>query len=408
MISIKNIWFHYYILAFLLISFLFVEFNRLGDFGLYYDATSDFLNEENIYKNRYVDNRFWYFGSPVLTIMLCSLQVFSAHVAAMIFGCLSVFAIIRSLHIVDYIFNTQKIFRPALFWLAVISICFPLYFHFHFQQFTLLTMYLGLEAIFQIKVKNNQIIAGLLVSLGIFIKLYTIVLIPYFIYRGKFKSALFSILFSGLFIISTFLFFDVSHMNQLWIDWIDQISKNEWNYLLEIEAQNNHGIGTFISTLLIEDLPRETQPYKNNILNLNKETVLTIIWLAKALLVSLTLFFLKTLPFKNPISKNHFSWEISYLFLVIPLIFPQQRQYNFVLLLPAVFYCIYYLINNKNKIQTILFIVLIIILNLELLLGNYRGEYHHFKTLTCASLGILILLIFMPPKKIKPSQTNNL
>ena len=268
-------------------------------------------------------------------------------------------------------------------------------------------MYLGLESIYQEKIKNKQLFAGFLIAFGLFIKLYTIVLIPYFLYRGKFKPVIYSGAFAFLSISATYLIFDIEYVNQLWKGWISQISKNEWDYLLEIEMENNHGIGTLISSLFIVDLPKEAVPVRNHIIELSKENVYIIICTAKVVLISFTLYFIRTLPFKQAKDKRYFAWEISYLFLVIPLIFPQQRPYNFVLLLPAIYYILTYVNLHQKKYVVALLIVSVVLINLELWLGEFREYYTHFKTLTYGSLGLLITLSLSKPAKSSKELTLN-
>ena len=96
-------------------------------------------------------------------------------------------------------------------------------------------------------------------------------------------------------------------------------------------------------------------------------------------------------------------WELSYILAITPLVFPQQRSYGFLLLFPAVAYLMYQLffsgISRKKGLKTA-FILILLLLNLELLLGNFREYYWHFKTLTYASLMLLGLLAMMPPHHV--------
>ena len=102
----------------------------------------------------------------------------------------------------------------------------------------------------------------------------------------------------------------------------------------------------------------------------------------------LTLYFLKNQR-ESDIQLKLF-WEWSYLFLVIHLFFPQQRLYNFLFLLPALSYIIAYQIKKytvKKKVTWGLFLLffLMLLFNLELLIGIFRKYLWYHKYMTYAT-----------------------
>jgi hypothetical protein len=125
-------------------------------------------------------------------------------------------------------------------------------------------------------------------------------------------------------------------------------------------------------------------------------------------LVLLTLFFLRRLPFKKTQSKLSGFWELSYILLLIPMIFPHQQHYAFLLGLPACLYCVYWLLNQKHQIskwqfnlRITLLVVIYICFNLHLLFGQFREYYDHFKLISYGSILLVILLALCKPFKIE-------
>jgi hypothetical protein len=131
-----------------------------------------------------------------------------------------------------------------------------------------------------------------------------------------------------------------------------------------------------------------------------------------------TLYFLHTKPFTSGVSKIQKLYEISYICLIIPLIFPHQQHYAFFFIFPATTYLIYYMLwvyfsSNISESQyymhhKILFVTIMIVAycltNSHLILGQFTDYYDHFKTLTYGILIILGLLAFSNPNKLPDYQ----
>lgn len=267
-------------------------------------------------------------------------------------------------------------------------------------------LYLSLEGIYQIREKNNEFLGALLISLAIIIKVSPIVLLPYLLYRKHFKAGISIVVLCVSYIFIPTLLVGWSKNMDLWSTWWTIISPDE-NFL-DVNNRKNHGLSTLISTLFIENIEdnnnRVTIDSRRHLLDLGVDAVKVIIYSARACLVLLTLYFLRTKPFIKQVGKMHEIWEISYLLLIIPLFFPQQRLYNFIFLLPAISYLLFLLLNKKEKIKylkmkTILFSIAVFVLNLELILGFLRRYFWHYKSITYASIVLLILLVLSPPYK---------
>jgi hypothetical protein len=108
-------------------------------------------------------------------------------------------------------------------------------------------------------------------------------------------------------------------------------------------------------------------------------------------------------------------YELSYIFLVIPLIFPHQQHYAFFFIFPATTYLLFYLFivffqENKYKSEKyyqskkIGFIaalgIIYLLTNSHFIIGVFNNYYDHYKTLTYGVLILMAMLAFCNPKKL--------
>ena len=131
----------------------------------------------------------------------------------------------------------------------------------------------------------------------------------------------------------------------------------------------------------------------------------------------LTLYFLKKLPFKtinNPLKEF---WEMSYLFLITPLIFPHMQIYAFIYIAPMVIYLLYFFIIQKHRnirINAVLvFYFGIISILFTPIIGRDVIEaflFHalqHYRILTFATILLIPIAIICTPQKINNKRILN-
>ena len=141
-------------------------------------------------------------------------------------------------------------------------------------------------------------------------------------------------------------------------------------------------------------------PYVRNILSLDYGIATKCVWAVILLLIILTIYFLATKPFQKIKHKDHILYEISYITLIMPLIFPHQMKYAFCFSLPAIC-CLMKLLIQKFQMgdRGIIFIstlVLLIIsfmlctMTTDLLLGVHLSIVtQYLKTIT---IGTILLI----------------
>ena len=394
----------------LLVAFVVVEFYDLGDFLIYLQASRDMGNGINIYDQRYGGQAiFPYMGSPVLAYLLYPLTLLPTYVSGSIWKILNVILLWRICSIIELNLGlnrrvNSRSYGPWLI-LSLVSVSFMIYRNFHLSQFSILLLYLILQAVDLIRRDKKSLSGPVLISLGIVIKVLPIVAVPYLLFRGYWKQCLWVLLFTILLLFSPAISHGWDETILLYQGYLERISPAQELNLYDVDGPHAHGIASLVSTLLIEGISNNfTLDYKRNIFNLDPEIVLKLILGIKLVFLISVLFIMdiKSL-FRDEKAQISRFYELSYILLITPLLFPQMRLYNFVFLLPAMSYLIYIMLIEKEFSSTgkILFVIGIVLLNLELLLGHFRELYWHYKSVTYATLIVLGFMIYWRPSRLK-------
>jgi len=393
------------VLALLVIGFLGAEYNRIGDFKIFLLASEALLRGEDIYAISYVAG-FKYFYSPFFAILIRPLTALSYENVSLLWNLLGILMLIRVFSIIHkYFLAHYSKNRQWLNFLVLAAAAFPIYINFHSTQMSAFVLYTVIESIYQAEVKKRAWAAGLLLALSVNIKILAIVFVPYLIYRRYFKSLLFFILGSVLFLVSPSAVLGWQENLDLHAQWFSSINPTKKSNIIDLNERGLNGITSLVSSLFSDFRNPYEVDLKRHITVLPENTIGVIINTIRLGLILFTLYFLRTLPFKKSNNSVHRFWEISYLCLLIPLIFPHQQTYAFFMVLPAVFYMVYFLktskvhFRQKWKYHSIagLFLLACVVINLDLILGAFRNYFWYYKTLTYGALFLLIALSFSKP-----------
>ncbi|MDO9000266.1 MAG: glycosyltransferase family 87 protein [Bacteroidota bacterium] len=405
---LKNkIWLFLLFAAIILLCFF--EARGKSDFYIFLSATGDLIRGANFYENKYEDG-YHYFYSVLFALLLKPfyyLPFFWVKFCWLFFNSLiylKLFQLLIKSKLVAMLNEKQKgIFILLVF---IFSLRFFLG-NIHSSQITILILGCSVFGLFFIS--NKKPISGAaILALGINIKLLPIVFLPYLIYRGYFKAFFFTVVFYFIYLFAPSLFLEHNYNISLLKTWLALINPSNQNHVLDVEERSFHGLSTLLSTLLVKEVPDVyALPLKRNIANVTLPTLSAILLLIRLLLVAFTLYFLKLKPLVK--AKNYWqqSIEISYMLLLIPLIFPHQQHYAFLFMVPAFAIILLYLMLNysgisKNKKIIIMVLLVLIYLsaNLKLLLGTFNNYYEHYKILTYGALLLIPLLVWIN-KQIK-------
>jgi hypothetical protein len=390
----------------------FFEADGKGDFYIFLSATGDLMKGDNFYENKYVDS-YHYFYSVLFALILKPLYYLPFF---WIKFCWLVFNTILYFHLFQLLTKhpllqtlTEK--QKSVF--ILLAFIFSLRFflgNLHNSQITILILWTCVYGLYLI-INNKPISGAAILAIGINIKLLPIVFLPYLIYRGYFKAFAFTVLFYFIYLFSPSMFIGHNYNLSLIKTWLSLINPINQIHVLDVEERSFHGLSTLLSTLLVKDVPDVyALPYKRNFADVAIPTLSQVLLAVRLILVSFTLYFLKWKPFIKAKTNWQQCLEISYILLLIPLIFPHQQHYAFLFAVPAFTICMLYFISNyyslsKNSKRYLYFFLSIIYLlaNLKLLLGTFNDYYDHYKILTYGAL-LLIPILAWVNSKIKTIQ----
>ncbi|HWY10858.1 MAG TPA: glycosyltransferase family 87 protein [Bacteroidia bacterium] len=389
--------------------YVFIESLGNGDLFIYLSASNDLFNGINIFEKKYIDG-YHYFYSVLFAIVLKPLTYLPLQIANLVWLSLNLFLVVRIFALIKNLLPLHDFTKKELLILRIGGFLFSLRFiheNLHHLQITILILFLSLQGM-QLVFSNKPrpFWGALLIAAGINIKLLPIVLIPYLFYRGFFKAGIYVVLICvGLLLLPAVII--GWEQNQLLLStWAELINPLNSNHVLDTEERSFHGLSTLLSTLLVQNSGDVyALNIKRNIADVSFEQLNIILNTIRVLLVLFTLYFLRSKPFQSNVGLKHRFWELSYILLLIPLIFPHQQHYAFLFICPAFIFCLYYFIQNRRSFSKQKYyllagtgILVFLLCDLKLILGTYNDYYEHFKILTYGALLLLILLSVCVPK----------
>ena len=392
---------HFQIVAMVALSaFLIIEAFRQCDFNIFFTAGKDILVGENLYTKIY-QGWLHYYYSPLFALLLSPFTFFSEYVITLLWLVLNVCFFYRIWEILsDWLelnllpISTQRWF----FWGSVILCVQGIRDNLHYHQITIMMIYLTLQGL-DLILKKKEWQGGALIALGINIKILPIVFFPYLIYRGYWKGALSVVLVWIFLLFLPAVFIGWEYNSFLLSEWWSGINPSQKENVLDFSRA---GFGSLV-TALFHSQKGETRPIF--LTQLSMEAIVFITNGLRFFLAVFTLYFLQTLPFQKAKSNLHRFWEVGYLFLVIPFLFPHQQNYAYFFVYPAVVYLMYFfyekmkeqgsfrVLNLRDKILLGVLGVSFLMMSAELFLGVFRTFYIDIRLMTWAAILILIVYV---------------
>lgn len=394
-----------FIVALLAIVYLFAEYKRLGDFSVFWDAGTLLKSKRNIYLYNEL-NSFKYYYSPAFALFLSVFSAVNPLIIAVIWKALNIGFLVRIWLIIQqrYLdFNLLELkYRRLLEVLMFLGCITFITATFHVVQMSVFLLYAMFEGVDLIIHKKRPILGALLISIAINIKVMPIVVIPYLFFRKEWLSVIWIKVFFIALILVPSLFIGHDYNKFLHSEWWKSINPINEEHILDVNERGFHSLSALITSLFTDNLGNASNlQYKRNILNLNVETVTIILNIIRLSLVGYTLKILGASFFKKSKSKLHVFYELSYILLITPLIFPHQQIYGFLLIFPALTYVLYNLfidfsLTKKVGVKMVLLLVALILSNSTTIFGFIRYDLAHFKVTTYGVLLILGLFISYP------------
>jgi hypothetical protein len=402
------------VLGFLLFLLLLLESSGRGDIDIFINASEDLLRGGNIYKIKY-HQWYHYYYDILFALVISPLRLVPIYWATFIWLVLNIFFTYRIWKVILFYLPVEvlKIKHKRILTILSFFFIYALWHrNIHLGQMTIFIVYLCLEGMYQIY--NKKLLLGsMFIGLGISIKILPITLIPYLIYRGYFRATIYCVLTTIVILLFPgFIIGYDYHIFLLQERWnlINPLNKE---HILDVSERSFHSLTSLLSILFVENAGNTySLELKRNITSVDLTTLNVIINSFRVFLITGVLVFIRALPFQNSRNKIQLFYELSYILLVTPLIFPHQQHYAFFFIFPAITYLVFYFIImyfytigkkiSFLKKMSLLVIVLLVyfLLNSHFILGAYRNIYDHFKTLTYGVMFLIPLLAIMRPARI--------
>lgn len=389
------------------IIFLVIEASSgRNDLDIFLAASCDLFLGKNIYTNTYFDGYHYYY-SVFFASLIHPLVFLSPFWSKLIWLSVNMLLIFRIQKLITWFFDESTIAIETRTLLICLVFIFCLRFfkgNLHLGQLTIVMLALSLESVYR-TMKNQDLIGSMLLALAINIKLLPIVFLPYLIYRAKWKM----IVFTGSALIFFYLVpaFWIGFENTIFLfnEWWVLVNPNDQRHIMDLEESSFHSLTTLFAALFTDTSfdPVGLQT-KWNVARFSGDQLFILINVVRLALIAFTLWFLRSIPFSPFSSKQKTWWEVSYLLLLVPLIFPHQQHYAFLMTLPAVVWILHwFLAENPSGLKRRVLISLVFLIylsfNLSLLLGALNAYYNHYKILTFGALCLMFLLAYTKPTK---------
>jgi len=277
-------------------------------------------------------------------------------------------------------------------------------YNFGMIQLTIFLLWASIESLHLLNNKKDVQGAALL-ALAMNIKLLPLLFLPYLFYRNYVKAGVFTLIIFLFCLIFPGIFLGMEYNLQMHYEWWKVINPSNKEHLLEA-GMGTHSLVSLVPVYITDTW--EAFGIKRNLVNLNYETVKIIVELCRLTLVALTLYFLRTMPFVKNKSSQKTYWEVSYICLVTPLLFPHQQKYAFMYVFPSVIYLTYYIITewqlNIKRAKWLLVFYIPVFIEFSPIIGSDiigRSLYQlfdYFRILSFATLFQIVFLMICVPK----------
>lgn len=396
------------IAATLLLLWIHVSASQADDFDIFLQAAADLPRRENIYTATYQGHHHYYYS--VLFALI--LQPFTALPPYWVKAVWLALNIVMILRIWQYCSKTLRPYTQfsARKHAAWILLCVTGCSHFlrdNFQscQLTVCMLWLTLEGLALVR-KGKPAPAAALLALAINIKLLPLVVVPYLLYCGRLRTVVWLALFyiGSLWLPAAVLGADYNAT--LLTTWWALVNPTNAEHVIDVSEKGLHGLSTLLPIYLMPDAePYPMLPLRRHIAALDAREVMQVLLYVRLVLAGFTLWFLRRLPFRPARDRAQELWEISYILLLVPLIFPHQQGYAFFFAAPAIVWIAACLLQDgirhpRMLCASILFALSLLAMNIAFWFDLYRTFFDHFKVLTFGALLLIVLLAICTPRKL--------
>ncbi len=378
-----------------------------GDFDVFLNAAKRLVAGENIYSPPHFRN-FQYYYSPLFAIILAPTTLIPSEIVKILWLLLNSYFIIRIWKLSSNHFDISSLTKKQYnLWMAVsiILMLTPILLNFQALQMTIFMLWSILESLHLFSNKK-AILGSSILALAINIKLLPIVVIPYLLYKKMYKPIIYVVAFFCIYLFLPHLILGVEYSSLLQNSWWEIINPTNKEHIVE------QGGGFYSVCALVpayfSDFPMECNMSRPiHFLTLNTKQIGLAINIVRLILVVSML-----IPLTSKLEKKYKGFlSLSYLCLLIPLIFPHQRGYSFFLTAPVIIFLTYYFLQDRKRIVKRIFSFILFVISVIMispiwgrdLIGKYMELYQDYKIIPIAALLLIpaFLIIVIRDSRVK-------
>lgn len=391
----------YWLVALAGVVWCLIDATGNGDFFIFLSAAGDLDHHTDIYAKVYLDGYHYYY-SVFFALVLRLFYQLPFYWVKFAWLLLNLGLFVGMFNLLRQTQPVAELPDPKKRWFLLLVLLFSLRFlrdNIHTSQITILIMACCVYGLYYIQ-RGWLLRGAALLALGINIKLLPVVLLPWLLYRGHFKALLWIVaIYAGLMLFPA-LVIGVDYNQALLSSWWHLVNPTNKQHVLDTAERSFHSLSTLLSTLLVAHVPDQfALPLKRNVADVSLNTLAYLLTGVRMVLVLFTFYFLRGRPFRPAGSSGIAYAEVSYILLLIPLIFPHQQHYAFLFSVPAFALVLLQLIAYSESIgkatrSAVIALLALVYLcaNLKILIGEFNPYYEHFKILTYGTLILIPLL----------------
>lgn len=351
--------------------------------------------------------------SPFVGFVLMPLTYLPEFIPTFLFSLVNFFMLYRIWAIMGRLLQIEKLSDIQRKWWFILSIALTLRFilhNFEKAQMNIVVFYLSFEGIYLI-IQRRKKVGSILLALGICLKLLPLVFLPYLVYRKNTVAAFATVLFCVALLFLPAMWFGFSFNVELLQGWWMAINPTQDKY----NSGQNVGVYFHCISALVPVYFSDSS-YNGlsvNFINLLPAQLFLLINSIRLFLMGLVIYFIWVVRSAKSQHTLFLFWELAYVFLLIPLIFPHQQKYSYINLIPAFGYMAYYMVStffaisgkgNAERnllIASMLPVFIFTSATADIFWGMEIGKYFQFlKLVTIGTLLLIPVLAWFSPQRL--------
>jgi hypothetical protein len=351
-----------------------------NDFDIFIRAAYHLNEGKELYSQPFVNGLYYYY-SPIFTWFLQPFTplkeyiisdqgqfkgiTYSLALVKVFWSILGMFLTWRIIRIISSIFTFQSTKKEFLFWLISMILCYRWFFmNLWYGQLTIFILWGILESHFGSFFKG--VFKWFPIALGINIKILPLVFFGKWTLEKNVKAIFQVFIWFGILVLIPFIFYPWEYISDQTIKWFSAINPLKKNHVITVGEGGFIDIGAMVVKFFTNyKIPTEPMAC---IAELSHSSIFWITQVFRLLIIVITAWQCYNWDSKkNNMELNSHSNEthiefvkVSLFTLIIPLIFPHQRDYSLTLLLPSLIYMIYQWVQHP-QLQSNVFLFLFLV-----------------------------------------------